>query len=82
MSCEPVRGLLSAYLDDQLLTSERQSVSAHLRICTECCAILADYRRFDALLAQLPYITPPPTLRTNIFSNPNFHHIQNSKDSY
>lgn len=59
MNCEPIRGLLSAYLDDQLSASERQSVSAHLDTCLECGAILFDYYRFDALLAQLPYLTPP-----------------------
>ena len=67
MNCEPIRGLLSAYLDDQLSASERQSVSAHLATCTECRAILSDYYRFDALLARLPYLTPPSSQQRDVY---------------
>jgi hypothetical protein len=59
MNCEPIRGLLSAYLDDQLSAPECQSVSEHLANCSECSAILSDYQRFDALLVHLPYLSPP-----------------------
>ncbi|GHO84585.1 anti-sigma factor family protein [Dictyobacter formicarum] len=68
MNCEQVRDLLSAYLDDQLTADERQRVSAHLPSCPQCAGILADYRRFDALLAQLPRVTPTPDLRNRILA--------------
>ena len=66
MNCEPISGLLSAYLDDQLSVSERQSVAEHLAICIECDIALSDYRRFDALLARLPYLVPPSSLETSL----------------
>lgn len=68
MNCERVRDLLSAYLDDQLTMFERQSVTTHLQMCANCTGVLADYRRFDALLTQLPQLSPPPSLRTHVFS--------------
>ncbi|GCE27909.1 hypothetical protein KDA_33930 [Dictyobacter alpinus] len=58
MNCEQVKDLLSPYLDDQLTVQERQSVASHLQICEMCCTILTDYRRFDALLSQLPRFAP------------------------
>jgi predicted anti-sigma-YlaC factor YlaD len=62
MKCEQVEELLSAYLDDSLAwgetaepTSEIQSqITTHLQDCIQCSAMLADFRRFDALLAQVP----------------------------
>jgi hypothetical protein len=77
MNCEPIRGLLSAYLDDQLSVPERQSVAAHLDTCIKCSAILSDYYRFDALLAQLPYLTPPSSPSRNVLCQaPNRYRIQ------
>ena len=67
MSCEHVRDLLSAYLDNQLTAIERQNVASHLALCAECSTILADYRRFDALLAHLPRIAAPTTLDHALF---------------
>jgi Tol biopolymer transport system component len=60
MNCEQVKELLSAYLDDTLAQEERLQVATHLQNCAECSAILADFRRFDALLTQLPRISAPP----------------------
>ncbi|WP_126552075.1 anti-sigma factor family protein [Dictyobacter kobayashii] len=68
MNCEQVKDLLSAYLDDQLTAYERQSVAAHLPSCLQCNAILADYRRFDTLLSQVPRVSPPPDLRYRILA--------------
>lgn len=68
MNCGQVEDLLSAYLDDQLIVKERQSVSAHLISCPHCNSILTDYRRFDALLTQLPRVTPTPDLRDRILA--------------
>ncbi|GER89310.1 hypothetical protein KDW_34720 [Dictyobacter vulcani] len=60
MNCEQVKDLLSPYLDDQLTAHERQSVTNHLQLCEICNAVLVDYRRFDALLARLPRLSPHP----------------------
>ncbi len=54
MNCEQVEELLSAYLDDALAPEERVDVAAHLQECSQCSSILVDFRRFDALLKQLP----------------------------
>jgi len=69
MSCERVEELLSAYLDEMLAPGERRSVATHLRKCQHCQTILDDYRRFDALLAQLPPVSPGPAVRQKLFSS-------------
>ncbi|HEX4207555.1 MAG TPA: zf-HC2 domain-containing protein [Ktedonobacteraceae bacterium] len=68
MSCEQVRELLSAYLDDQLALEEQAAVAVHMQACANCCAIFEDFRRFDTLLAQLPRTNPSPLLRLKIFT--------------
>jgi hypothetical protein len=72
MNCEQVKELLSAYLDDTLAQAERQQIAQHLHICADCRVILADFRRFDALLAQLPRVSPAPILYAKIFSSPDY----------
>ncbi len=75
MSCEQVKELLSAYLDDALATEERQKVAAHLQSCSECRSMLEDFRRFDALLSQLPRIAPDQSLRHKIFSSAEYQQL-------
>ena len=83
MKCEQVKELLSAYLDDSLAwgetaesTSEIQSqITTHLQDCIQCSAELADFRRFDALLAQMPRVDPGPALRERIFSSPEYFEL-------
>lgn len=70
MNCEHVKELLSAYLDKALALEEESAVTAHLATCTECRRVLADFRRFDALLTHLPRVSPDPALYTKIFSSP------------
>lgn len=77
MNCEHVRDLLSAYLDNQLAEPERQNVASHLAVCPECNAILADYRRFDALLAQIPRIEAPSSLRISLFNSEDYRQLHN-----
>ena len=68
MSCEQVEELLSTYLDKMLAPEEYGSVTVHVQECQSCQAILNDYRRFDALLAQLPPVSPGPAVRQKLFS--------------
>lgn len=68
MRCEQVEELLSAYLDDMLVSEERQSVATHLRTCSHCSSLLDDYRRLDAVLLQMPRVSPGPALRGRVFA--------------
>ncbi|GAC1349677.1 MAG: hypothetical protein NVSMB27_25030 [Ktedonobacteraceae bacterium] len=89
MNCEHVEELLSAYLDDSLTLGEtaqsafqlRLEIAAHVRECIHCSTILADYRRFDTLLAQMPRISPSPALRDRIFSSPEYLELTGTYDS-
>ncbi|MBV8821788.1 MAG: zf-HC2 domain-containing protein [Ktedonobacteraceae bacterium] len=69
MICEHVEDLLSAYLDDALAPEEYRTVSAHLAVCPRCNAVLADFRRYDALLSQLPRVSPDAALHERLFSS-------------
>jgi Tol biopolymer transport system component len=83
MNCEQVEELLSAYLDDSLTVEEtaeaaleqRHSIAAHLQDCVRCRTTLADFRRFDTLLAQMPRISPSPALREKIFTSPDYFEL-------
>ena len=81
MNCEQVEELLSAYLDNQLATEERREVAVHLQHCKECSALLAEFRRNDALLRHLPRVSPDPTLRERIFSSPEFLELTGTFDA-
>ncbi|GCE13275.1 anti-sigma factor family protein [Tengunoibacter tsumagoiensis] len=72
MRCGQVKDLLSAYLDHMLAADECQQVAHHLQHCQACTEILADFRRYNALLSQLPRITPDLAVRQNIFLHANF----------
>ena len=81
MNCEQVEELLVAYLDNQLATEERREVAIHLQHCGECSAILAEFRRNDALLRHLPRVSPDPALRERIFSSPEFLELTGTCDA-
>lgn len=72
MSCEHVNDLLSAYLDNELTSDERENVHTHLQGCSSCQAVLEDYRHFNTLLAGLPHVSPSPILRYATFSSPEY----------
>ena len=88
MNCEQVEELLSAYLDDMLAIGEtaeaadqlRLDVAAHLTNCVQCSVALADFRRFDALLAQMPRVSPDPALRNRIFTSPEYLELTGTDD--
>ncbi|HEY7416339.1 MAG TPA: zf-HC2 domain-containing protein, partial [Ktedonobacteraceae bacterium] len=72
MSCEHVKGLLSAYFDNELTSGEQDVVHTHLQGCSRCQEILEDYRHFNTLLTQLPRVSPSPMLRYTTFSSPSY----------
>ena len=69
MSTEHVEDLLSAYLDNALTQEEHAAVALHLQTCAACNTVLADFRRFDMLLAKQPLVSPSVALRERIFSS-------------
>jgi hypothetical protein len=77
MNCEHVEGLLSAYLDDLLTVHTYDKVALHLEGCKSCRSLLADYRRYDALLTLLPRVEPAPQLRDALFSSPAYGDLHN-----
>lgn len=81
MNCEQVEELLSAYLDNQLATEEHREVAAHVRQCAECSALLAEFRRNDALLRHLPRVSPHRALRERIFSSPDYLELTGTFDT-
>jgi len=91
MNCEQVEELLSAYLDDTLAVGEKEAAKAgsqlhmaittHLTGCLHCSTILADFRRFDNLLAHMPRISPSPALRDKIFSSPEYLELTGTNNS-
>ena len=78
MNCEQVKELLSAYLDDALAPEEKRTLATHLETCSECNAMLADFRRFDTLLRQLPRVSPGVDLQQKIFSSPDYLELTGS----
>ncbi len=80
MNCERVEELLSAYLDNALALEEWREVSLHLQTCAKCSAMLAEFSRNDALIAQLPRVSPDPALRNRIFSSPEFFELTGTFD--
>lgn len=75
MSCEHVEELLSAYLDNALTPQERVVVQEHTSTCSTCRETLADYRRFDALLTDMPRVSPGAALRDRIFTSPEYREL-------
>lgn len=80
MNCEQVEELLSAYLDNELAPEERRRVAAHLQGCSHCSGVLADFRRHDFLLSQLPRVSPDPALHTRIFTSPEYLELTGTFD--
>lgn len=88
MNCEQVEELLSAYLDDSLAVGEtaesafqlKLDIASHLQNCIHCSTMLADFRRFDNLLAHTPHVSPDPALRDKIFSSPEYLELTGTTD--
>ncbi|WIG61211.1 MAG: hypothetical protein OJF49_003959 [Ktedonobacterales bacterium] len=72
MKCEMAEVNLSAYLDGMLEPQLREDVASHLATCAACSEILADYRRYNQLITDLPRISPSESLRARIFESPEY----------
>ncbi len=93
MNCEQVEALLSAYLDNMLVSGEtaasaasadqlQNDITTHLQGCVHCSNILADYRRNDTLLADLPRVSPSPALGRRIFSSPEYLELTGTSNAF
>jgi anti-sigma factor RsiW len=51
MSCSNIAWKVGPFIDGELPPSEREEVALHLTTCTECVAMVAEFRRLDALAA-------------------------------
>lgn len=68
MNCNRAGALLGAYVRNELPPSTRAELEEHLDRCTSCRADL----EVDQLVLLLPRVEPPASLRTRIFSSPEF----------
>ncbi len=90
MNCEQVEELLSAYLDNMLVLGETAAlaeqlhaeITAHLQGCLRCSNMLADYRRNDNLLSEMPRVSPNPELRHRIFSAPEYLELTGTSNAF
>ena len=62
------RGLLSAYLDDELAVEDRSGVDRHLATCEDCRAELEALARLARAIADDSVPPPPPELGAKIGS--------------
>jgi Putative zinc-finger/WD40-like Beta Propeller Repeat len=82
MNCKWAEGHLSECLDGTLDPAVRDEVVAHVESCSNCKAILDDYRYFDGLVGSLPRYEPSPELRDRIFASPEFAEILHSLNGH
>jgi anti-sigma factor RsiW len=79
LDCQWAEDELSGYLDDVLDPQLRRRVEAHLATCERCRTILADFRRADELVRELPFIEPPSDMRERFFSSPEYIKLANAR---
>jgi hypothetical protein len=60
MQCQKVQRKLSAYLDGELDLAASRSVRSHLDQCAACMDMVADFRKADMLVRELPRLDVSP----------------------
>jgi anti-sigma factor RsiW len=63
MNCQTFVELVTAYLEDELTTLDRQAFDEHLRLCPGCDRYLAQFRTTISLLGELPEESISPAAR-------------------
>ncbi|KNZ70383.1 putative transmembrane anti-sigma factor [Thermincola ferriacetica] len=66
MECKDFRDLLSAYIDDVLDPSDKETVAQHLALCAGCRQELADLQKAVAVIKSLGEIAPPEHFREQL----------------
>jgi len=66
VNCHEVRGVLDAYVDNELGPAEAAAVREHLDGCATCRHRLADLESLGRLVRRIPYHAAPEALRVRI----------------
>jgi anti-sigma factor RsiW len=68
MQCEQAQGLIDGYIDNTLSKVERLAMQEHLKTCTSCSAVLADYQQMRQMLSAEGRMSLPPGLAARVSS--------------
>ena len=68
MSCDLIEELLSPYLEDELDSEKRQTVSEHLKSCQDCSSLLAFMKETQASLVDFPELDVSQDLQEKLYS--------------
>jgi hypothetical protein len=60
MTCKDIEDRLAAYQEGAITPEEKTLVEAHLSTCAKCSSVLADLKKTDDLLKDLPEVELPP----------------------
>jgi hypothetical protein len=66
MNCVDIEALLCDYVDGTLAGAERARVDAHVAVCADCAAMLADSQTAVQFMAGVDDVEAPPELVTRI----------------
>lgn len=66
IDCESVREELSAYIDNELPSSQRQKIEQHLQLCKRCYDEYFELQATSAIMRSLKEIEPPPGLKEKV----------------
>ena len=66
ISCSHCREKLSEFLDETLVSPERDAVAAHLKSCAECAQVAPQLGNLRATLREIPPVIAPASLRQNV----------------
>jgi len=68
MECHSVEEKLSAYIENQLSSDEKELVDEHLKTCSKCSLSLEDLKKTIAYAQGLKEIEPPPWLTQKVMA--------------
>src|SRR5580698_1714699 len=67
MTCDEVKPLLNARMDDEIDPIQRAALDSHVEICSACATELDELKSVrDAIRGVLPYYKAPPDLRNQV----------------
>src|SRR5690348_4966109 len=66
MSCQSVRKIISAFVDQALAAEERKHVMRHLASCRECAAHSEEMQQLRGMLRGMPQAGLPAGLQTRL----------------
>jgi len=70
MKCEHIEELLSAYLENELSGEQRQMVTDHLKVCSDCQELLSLIQEVSSSLTTFPEVEISPELRSQLRTIP------------